>query len=136
MPQESERISLYQELDNLPSEEALREYGLRLRDRFGELPHVVRELMTVVPVRLTAKRLGVERITLKGGQIYLYFVGDENKAYYMSPAFGKVLSYLQGNARRTRIREANGKRSIVVADVPDVTTALGILRAINASEPV
>lgn len=136
VPQESERISLYQELDNITGEEGVKEFRARLRDRFGEIPAVSEELIKIVPLRLAARRLGIERLTLKSGRMYLYFVGDDNKAYYMSNAFGRVLSYLQGNVRRTNLRDVGGKRSMVVADVNDVTTALGILRSIEASEPI
>ncbi|MCM1378044.1 MAG: transcription-repair coupling factor [Clostridium sp.] len=136
VPQESERISLYQQLDNMTDEEQTKAFRNELRDRFGAIPEVTEELIKIVPLRIIARRLGIERLTLKDNKMYLYFVGDDNKAYYMSPAFGKVLSYVQGNPRRTRLRDVNGKRSILLSDVESVTAALGILRSIRASTPV
>ena len=64
--------------------------------------------------------------------MYLYFVGDDNKAYYQSKAFGRILAWLQQNPARCRIRETNGKRSFLISGVPDVLTALTLLRSITA----
>ena len=102
-----------------------------LKDRFGKLPHVTEELVKVVPLRLIAKRLGIERLTLKGGKMYLYFVGDDNKAYYQSKAFGKMLTFLQTHPNRTHIRETNGRRSFLIDNVPDVSEALSIMQGIR-----
>lgn len=127
VPQESERISLYQQLDNMERPEQIREFREQLRDRFGEIPHSSDELIKVVPLRLAAKRLGIERLTLKGGKMYLYFVGDNNEAYYRSDAFGKVLKYLQSTPETAQLREVRGKRSLLIEDVPDVSKGLAIL---------
>ena len=128
VPQESERISLYQQLDNMEKEEDIKEFRAQLRDRFGEIPHTSEELIKVVPLRLAAKKLGIERLTMKGGKLYLYFVGDENMAYYQSDAFGKVLTYLQNHPEGTKIREIKGKRSLLIDNVADISGALVILK--------
>ena len=87
----------------------------------------------MVPLRMAARRLGIERLALKGSKMRLYFVGDDNKAYYQSPAFGKVLSYLQLNPLRCDIREVKGKRSILVDKVTTVSEALEILSSMEAA---
>ena len=127
VPQESERISLYQQLDNMESESQTEEFRLQLIDRFGRIPHTADELIKVVPLRHVAKRLGIERLVLKGGAMYAYFVGDQNEAYYHSEAFTKVLDYLMSHIHGTRLREANGKRSLLIEGVGSVSTALQIL---------
>lgn len=136
VPQESERISLYQQLDNMESPEQIEEFRAALKDRFGEMPATTEELVKVVPLRIAAKRLGIERLTLKGGRMYIYFVGDENKAYYESSAFGRMLAWLQLEPTRTRLREVNGKRSFLVESVPTVTEALSILQSIQTLPPL
>lgn len=135
VPQESERISLYQELDNMEDEQQIEEFRTRLKDRFGEIPEVTEELIKVVPMRLAAKRLGIERLTLKGGKMYAYFVGDDNRAYYQSPAFGRMLAWLQLEPMRTHLREKNGKRSFLIDEVATVSEALSILRTIRTLNP-
>ncbi len=128
VPQESERISLYQQLDNMETPEQIEQFRERLRDRFGVIPPISEELIKVVPLRMSARRLGIERLALKGGKMRIYFVGDDNKAYYQSNAFGKVLSFIQRHPERCEIRQPNGKRMILIDRVPTVSEALSILR--------
>ena len=130
VPQESERISLYQQLDNMESDEQMQTFRDNLIDRFGAIPETTEELIRIVPLRRAAVRLGIERINLKGGKMYLYFVRDDNKAYYQSAAFGRMLTYLQLNFRRTNLREVRGKRSMVVDGVTTTAEALSILQTI------
>jgi len=63
--------------------------------------------------------------------MYLYFVDDSNKAYYQSPMFGRLITYLQKNPSRVKIREKNGRRSFSIANVTTVETAVAILTEIH-----
>ena len=134
VPNDSERMLLYRELDNLANrndlDAALEAYRSRLRDRFGEIPEVAEELIRVVPLRVYGKQLGIEKVMLKQQKMYLYFVNNADSPYYQSEAFGKVIDYVSRNPRQCNFREANGKRSIVVSSVPSVETALTICRTI------
>ena len=134
VPNDSERMLLYRELDNLANrndlEAALAGYRHRLTDRFGKIPEVAEELIRVVPLRVLGKRLGVEKIMLKQQKMFLYFVSNPDSPYYQSDIFGQVLKYMTENVRRCNLREANGKRSMVVSDIPSVNAALTICRAI------
>lgn len=141
VPQESERISLYRRLDNMERPEQVAEFRSHLADRFGEIPRVTDELIKVVPVRMAARRLGIERIVLKGGVMRLYFVDDDNRAYYRSPAFGRVLGYLQSSPVRCTLRDIPArdqalppKHSMIVSGVPSVSEALAVLQAMCDSE--
>ena len=131
VPQEGERISLYQELDNMERLSDVESFRERLCDRFGAIPRVTQELILIVPLRSAAKQLGIEKLYLKQGKMFLYFVDASNQAYYNSAAFGRVINYLQLNARRCEIREKNSKRSMVINSVASVETALNILTDIR-----
>ncbi|MBD5221702.1 MAG: transcription-repair coupling factor [Bacteroidales bacterium] len=135
VPQESERISLYQRLDNMERPEQTEAFALELKDRFGDIPASTSELIKVVPLRVAARQLGIERLTLKNGRMALFFVGDDNKAYYRSNAFGRVLSYLQAFPTRCALRENNGRRSIRIDNVESVSEALDILNTIKTLSP-
>ena len=134
VPNDSERMLLYRELDSLAGsnnlDAALEAYRSRLRDRFGEIPEVAEELIRVVPLRVCGKRLGAEKIMLKQGKMYLYFVSNANSPYYQSDVFGRVLEYMTKNVHRCNLREANGKRSMVVSDIPSLEAALTVCKAI------
>jgi transcription-repair coupling factor (superfamily II helicase) len=132
VPQESERIALYQELDSIERELDLRAFKSKLLDRFGKIPHETAELLRIPRLRRLARQLGIEKVALKQGSMYIYFVDDSNKAYYQSPMFGRILHYLQDNPKRCRIRENNGRRSFAITDVKKVEDAVAILDSIHS----
>ncbi len=127
VPQESERISLYRELDSIERQDDLEAFAARLVDRFGPIPAVARELLLVPRLRRDARRLGIEKVVLKNGKMYTYFVDASNVAYYQSAMFGRMLSYLNLNSRRVHIRENAGRRSFVIDAVPTVHDAVSAL---------
>ena len=132
VPQESERINLYQELDNMERETDVMAFRSRLEDRFGKIPREANELIRIVSLRRLARTRGIEKVALKQKNMYIYFVGDENKAYYESPAFGKILHYLQTDMARCKLRDINGKRSILIDSVRSVQEAIGILSSMSS----
>ena len=132
VPNDSERMLLYRELDNLRTDDELTRYRSRLIDRFGPVPRQGEELMHVVPLRRLGKQLGVEKIMLKQGRMTLFFVSNPDSGYYRSDTFDRVLNFVTRNPRRCQFREVNGKRSMAVSDVATVETALTVLRDMSA----
>ena len=132
VPSDSERMLLYRELDNLRDDRELEAYRARLVDRFGPLPPQAEELLHVVPLRRLGKQLGCEKIMLKQGRMYLYFVSNVNSPFYQSPAFGRLIDYATQNIRRCQMREQNGKRSMVIAQVSSVEEAVKVLKTVVA----
>ncbi len=130
VPSDSERMLLYRELDNTRNDEEMEAYRQRLIDRFGPLPPQAEELMQVVALRRYGKRLGCEKIMLKQGRMYLYFVSNAHSPFYQSEAFGQVITYASTNVRRCSLREKDGKRSMVIADVPTVGEGVKVLKSI------
>ena len=135
VPQTSERIALYQELDSIERDDQIEAFASRLKDRFGPLPRETEELLQVPRLRAMARRLGIEKVNLKGGVMYIYFVGEENKAYYQSPMFGRLLTYLTTYPRRVKIRTASSRQSFSIANVRDISTAVAILKDVLAMPP-
>lgn len=130
VPTEAERINLYRELDNIEREADLQAFRSRLEDRFGRIPRQAAELLRIPRLRRLGHQLGIEKIVLKQGGMYTYFVGDENKAYYQSPMFGRMLDYLQRHPKQVQIRERQGRRSFLFADIPTVEQAVAVLSEI------
>ena len=130
VPSDSERMLLYRELDNMRNDQELDAYRQRLIDRFGAIPAVAEELIKVVSLRRLGKQLGCEKIMLKQGRMFLYFVANSQSPYYQSDAFGRVISYATQNVRRCNLREQGGKRSMVINEVPTVAEAVSVLSTI------
>jgi len=131
VPQESERISLYRELDNMETDDQVEAFEERMVDRFGKIPEMASELIRIVPLRRTARTLGIEKLVIRQTRMHLFMVGEENVAYYQSPAFGRLLNYLQQNPKRCNLSQKNGRRSIVISNITSVSTALSVLRTIT-----
>ena len=135
VPNDSERMLLYRELDSLKDDDELKRYKLRMIDRFGDIPAVAEELMQVVPLRRYGKRLGCEKIMLKKQRMTLFFVSNPRSAYYQSHTFGLLLDYIAENPRRCNLREANGKRSMIIENVKTVEEGVATLKQIMKSKP-
>ena len=131
VPSDSERMLLYRELDNLHTDEHLEAYRTRLIDRFGPIPHVGEELMRVVPLRRVASLLGCEKVILKQGRMTLVFVSNPQSPFYQSPAFDAILRFVAEHPRRCQFRDLQGKRSLLLSDVPTVESALSLLQQIS-----
>ncbi len=136
VPSSSERMLLYRELDGLERDEDVEAFRLRMKDRFGEIPEEGEELIRVVTLRRLGKCLGAEKIFLKAGRMVFYFVQNEKSAYFESKAFGQCIAYAAMNAHRSNLREANGRRSMVIQEVRSVKEAVQILRQISELQAV
>lgn len=126
----SERITLYRELDNLQNEKELVAFEQRMIDRFGTMPPEAQELLMVVRLRWQCMTLGIEKIVLKMARMALYFPSNRQSAYYQSETFNTILTYVVNNPRRCQVRDQNGKRSVVVANVRTLREAYDIINQV------
>ena len=133
IPNDSERISLYRELDKMEEERDILAFTERLKDRFGKIPKEGKELIRIVRLRRIARKLGMEKLVMKKGQMSIFLVANQDSPYYQSEAFDKLLAFIQKHPRECMIRDVNGKRSIVVKNVSTVETACALLEEIEKS---
>ena len=134
VPSSSERMLLYRELDNLEEDQDIEKFRARMLDRFGPIPPEGEELIEVVRLRRIGKKLGAEKIYLKGGNMTLFFVSNPDSAYYKSKSFGQCIQYASIYAHRCRLREIKDKRSLVIEEVGNVKEAVSILQQISEIE--
>ena len=85
----------------------------------------------VVRLRWQCMRLGIEKVVLKMSRMVLYFPANLQSPYYQSEAFGNILTYIVSNPRRCQVREQNGKRSAVIADVSSLREAYDIINRLR-----
>ncbi|SHF36621.1 transcription-repair coupling factor (superfamily II helicase) [Dysgonomonas macrotermitis] len=130
IPNDSERISIYSELNKLEKEADVTKFISMLEDRFGKIPPEGQELIGVIGIRRIAKALSIEKVTLKKGQMALYLVSNPDSLYYQSKAFDKLLTYIQKHPRECQLRETQGKRSILIKHIENVDKAYNILNDI------
>lgn len=131
IPNDSERVDIYRELDSIEDDTKLNNFVSGLQDRFGQIPTEGEELIRVVGLRRTGKKLGFEKIVLKKGVMALYLPADRESPYYQSNAFGKLLNYIQEHPRMCNLREQNNKRSVMIKNIANVAAAVRCLNEIS-----
>ena len=134
IPNDSERISLYRELDKMQEEREIQAFSERLKDRFGRIPKEGKELIRVVRLRRLARQMGMERVILKKEQMALHLVSNSDSSYYESEAFDKLLRFVQKHSKECKLREQNNKRSILIKNVPTIETACMIFEELKGIE--
>ncbi len=117
----TERMQLYRQLDGLKNEEELEAFKTELDDRFGDIPSSARQLIQVVQIRWKAIDLGIEKIIFKENKLIVYFVSNQDSPYYRSAVFTAILSYLQAQHKNAKMKEKNGKLSLVLTSVANIT---------------
>jgi transcription-repair coupling factor (superfamily II helicase) len=130
----SERLTLYEELGIIETEEELLLFEKNLIDRFGEIPTQVVDLFLSVKIKWLAREFGMEKIILKQKRMLAYFIGDQQSKFYQSDKFTRVLNYVQNNKTTCVMKEKqtkNGLRLLVTfIRIDSVKIALEILKNI------
>jgi transcription-repair coupling factor (superfamily II helicase) len=126
----SERLRLYRILDNIDSENKLKDFEYELIDRFGDIPEPTLELLQVVRLRWLAMKLGFPKIILKKNKMIAYFVSDPESPYYQSPAFSTILSYIQNQTHYYHLKETKGKLTLYIDHITSITQTIETLQQI------
>ncbi len=130
----AERLRLYKELSEVKTEEELQQFENNLKDRFGEIPTQVVDLLDSVRIKWLAKEFGMEKIILKQKRMLAYFVNDQQSDFYQSDKFNRVLQYVQQNPKTCVMKEKQTKTGLrlllTFIRIDSVKTALEVLRRI------
>lgn len=128
-----ERVSLYKDIDDIETEEKLKEFEKNLVDRFGALPKEVKELLNTVRLRWMAINIGFEKIVLTDNRLNAYFISSQLSPYYKSEIFNKVILFVQNNPRLCKMRERTNKLSISFEGIRTIDEAIRVLKNIENS---
>ena len=123
----SERLALYTRLDEIENEKELDEFMAEVKDRFGEWPTEVRDMYELVACRWKAQVLGIEKITLKGNILKLYFVSMEAQPNAGSTIIGQVIQFVNTKKGGCQLREKAGKLILQVEKVSTIKDLNSIL---------
>lgn len=131
----TERLNLYTQLNDLKTEEELKKFEAELVDRFGDLPTPAEDLLNSVRIKWIASKIGLERIVMKQGKLVGYFIADQQSKFYQSPAFSKLLQYVQSHPNTLKMKEKQtrgGLRLLLSFEkVNSVNKALEVLKPLD-----
>jgi len=130
----SERLNLYTELGAINDLETLQVFESKLKDRFGELPSAVEDLLISVQLKWLAQKMGIEKVVLKKDTLIGYFIAEPKSPFYQSEIFMKVIQYAQHHPQICKMTEKQtpkGLRLLIRFDkVKSVSKALHVLQGI------
>lgn len=109
-----ERLRIYTQLDLLENEEQLTRFETKIIDRFGPIPKELTELMDGLRVRWLCKKLGFERLSLKGNKMRAYFLSNAQSSFFESTLFTKILTYVNENSERKKISLKQSPRFLIM----------------------
>lgn len=131
----TERYNLYTDLSNLKTEAELVKFEQELVDRFGPLPKPALSLMDSVRLKWKATNSGIEKIIMKKGAMTVYFVADQQSAFYQTNKFGHILNVVHKNPTLVRMKEKetkNGLRLLLTFEpVKNIKKALEMLELLE-----
>ena len=111
-----ERMSLYQEITQIETEEQLESYRQKLIDRFGDLPTEAVELLKSIELKWLAQRLGLEKIIMKGKILSGYFINNTQSPFYQGEQFQYIIQFLAKNPNFASLKE----RTVRGSDLPSL----------------
>ena len=119
----AERLSLYQELDNIENLAGLNAFEERMIDRFGPIPNQVKELFFSFELRWMAKKIGLERLVIKSEKMVCSFISDTNSPFYESALFTEILKEITNQGKGYRLLQKQDRLRLIVEPIADIREA-------------
>lgn len=132
----SERMLLYQELNQAENEQALNQFANKLKDRFGTIPSETLELFDAVRLQWIAKKIGFQRIILKNEIMHCFFIHNPDSPYFQSEVFGRILEYIQEHPNKCRLKQSQKNLSIMFKGISGMQSATSHLKEIFEYQPI
>jgi len=127
----TERLSLYQQLDDVADEAELSKFIAELQDRFGPPPPQVLSLYTTIRCRWVAEQLGFEKLILKNQQLRLYFISNPESPYFESAVFQQIMLYIQQRTNKAKLKQVGKNFMLLVDGILDMDAVLNFLKAMQ-----
>ncbi len=135
-----ERYNLYSELDLIENQEDLLHFREAMKDRFGPIPETVEELFHGLRLRWQAKKLGFERVILKGGKMRCYFLSNPQSSFFETELFQRFMGFIstKGPIMGYQLKQTKTYLILSKPDVKSLKEAKILLERIieDVDEPV
>jgi transcription-repair coupling factor (superfamily II helicase) len=105
---DNERLAVYRRLFAVMSDEQLAEISAELRDRFGQHPEEVENLLSLVRVRLKASALGFRKVSITRDAVVMEFPPESEQQFYEAESFQLLMSYIAQRKNKRIVLRQNG----------------------------
>ena len=131
----NERLRLYTELNKIKKLDQLISFEEMLKDRFGELPKEVNELLITVQIKWLGIDLGFEKIVMRKNLLKAYFISNGKSDYYNTKTFSSVLNFVNNHPDICKLQEKKTKDEtkliLYIYQIQSVNKALSVLKLIK-----
>ncbi|MEL6853195.1 MAG: transcription-repair coupling factor, partial [Bacteroidota bacterium] len=131
VPSIPERLKIYRRIAATEKEADLVDIQREMIDRFGPMPGPVLALFDATRIREIAKRIGIERVTLRGGMLRFYFVANQESSFFQSPIFTRVIEYVTTFPARVKIKETPKFLYLTYPEVKEIKRVLLLIRELH-----
>lgn len=114
-----ERLKVYKQLDTMESEKDLPLLQQSLEDRFGTIPSQTLELFQIVKLRMLAKKIYAEKISIKQNKMAITFNSQSN-------AVERILSYVQSYPSQCTLEEKDDKLNLNIKSIGNLDDAIKV----------
>jgi transcription-repair coupling factor (superfamily II helicase) len=129
----TERLSLYQRLDNCETEDELLMMQQEMEDRFGALPAQVGDLFVTVRCRRLAVDLGFEKMSLKDKTLRCFFINRPDSPYFESDLFKNILSFLQTGTNKAKLKQTGRLFLLIAPNMDSMDEMYNFLKDMHAA---
>lgn len=129
----TERMALYKELNNVESDEDLNQFSLKIKDIFGNIPTCTRDLILSMKLRKIAKNLGFEKVSLKNNSLTINFVSNHSE-YFNSEIFQNVLNFIQKHPQSCQMKQIKEKLILKIKNVNNIVDSINLFEEISNYE--
>lgn len=128
----TERLSLYQRLDNCETENDLLLMKQELEDRFGNLPQQVEDLFITVRCRKLAVELGFEKMSLKDDILRSFFINRPDSPYFESVIFQRIIQFLQTETNKAKLKQTGRLFMLIGTDIKSMDAMHRFLQSMHS----
>jgi len=126
-----ERLNLYRKLANCQDPKTIDEWRDEVKDRFGELPEPVLNLIDVARIKLMASNMLLFKVTIRGGRMWLQCPSPKTeigKRFFDEGKFQLLLEDLQKTAfDRLNVIQKEEQIRFVIKEIETISHAVAFL---------
>jgi transcription-repair coupling factor (superfamily II helicase) len=108
-----ERLNVYKRLYEVKDNKSLEQISDELRDRFGPFGDGTRNLLKVIGIKIIATETGLEKITVTGKEMQMYFPRDKTHSIFQGNFFGELINKMS-TTKSGKFSIANNKDRLII----------------------
>ncbi|TRZ53702.1 transcription-repair coupling factor [bacterium] len=108
-----ERLNVYKRLYEVKDTEALELISDELRDRFGPFREGIENLLKVIGIKIIATEIGLEKISISGKEMMMYFPQDKTHSIFQGSFFGELINRMS-SIKGDKFNITNNKNRLII----------------------